>query len=505
MTGKREWGDFQTPVDFAEAVCKLLQQKRHIQPEVVIEPTCGIGNFLKSSLCFDAERYLGIEINAEYCEICRAQLQDTRVEIINDNIFNCSFSDKRQDNTLIIGNPPWVTNSTLSALASENLPQKQNFKGLKGIEAITGASNFDICEYIILKLINDFSNTDSVVAMLCKSSVARNIFQELKRQKINFLSYEVFEFDAKTVFGISASSCLLVLKLTKQNSSPEFGYAYDINNIEQAKYTFGYRGGSFYSHLEAESEDFEGSCCFEWRQGVKHDCSRVMELSCVGEGLQNGLKEKVELEDALLFPLIKSSMFKRPVINAFSKYVLVTQKKVKQDTQYIKTDYPKTWAYLEKYKDKFAGRKSSIYRGAPPFSMFGIGDYSFAQYKVGLSGFYKEPLFSVLYSEDGKPVMTDDTAYFICLPTYAMAYVAMLYLNSAKVRNFLLTIAFLDAKRPYTKKVLARIDFKKVISKVTFEDLQDTEQALGLDKYVTQAMINKFMLLPELQQQEHFS
>lgn len=505
MTGKREWGDFQTPLDFAEVVCKLLKDKRQIKPELIIEPTCGIGNFLKSSLCFDAKKYLGVEINAEYCEMCRAQITDARVEIINDNIFNCSFSEKRQDNTLIIGNPPWVTNSTLSALASENLPQKENFKGLKGIEAITGASNFDICEYIILKLINEFSNTDSVVAMLCKSSVARNVFQELKRRKINFLSCEVFEFDAKTVFDISASSCLLLLKLTKQNSSPEFGYAYDISSLEQIKYTFGYRNGRFYSNLEADSEDFEGSCCFEWRQGVKHDCSKVMEFTCADGILKNGFKEKVDIENNLLFPLIKSSMFKQPVIKTFSKYVLVTQKKVKQDTQYIKTDYPKTWTYLTQYKDKFDGRKSSIYRGAPPFSMFGIGDYSYARYKVGVSGFYKEPLFSVLYSEDAKAVMTDDTAYFICLPTYDMAYVAMLYLNSAQVRKFLLTIAFLDAKRPYTKKILARIDFKKVISKVTFVDLQNTEQALGLKAYVTNAMINEFTLLPELQQQTIFN
>lgn len=42
--------------------------------------------------------------------------------------------------------------------------------------------------------------------------------------------------------------------------------------------------------------------------------------------------------------------------------------------------------------------------------MFGIGDYSFAPYKVALSGFYKKPLFCLLYAS--KPVMTDDTAYF---------------------------------------------------------------------------------------------
>ena len=34
-----------------------------------------------------------------------------------------------------------------------NLPEKENFKRLSGTDAITGASNFDICEYIILKLI----------------------------------------------------------------------------------------------------------------------------------------------------------------------------------------------------------------------------------------------------------------------------------------------------------------------------------------------------------------
>lgn len=97
--------------------------------------------------------------------------------------------------------------------------------------------------------------------------------------------------------------------------------------------------------------------------------------------------------------------------------------------------------------------------------MFGIGDYSYAQYKVGVSGFYKKPLFSVLVSNDNRPVMTDDTSYFICLPTYDTAYTAMLILNSEKVQQFLLTIAFLDAKRPFTKKCLDKLTFIKFSGK----------------------------------------
>ena len=114
---------------------------------------------------------------------------------------------------------------------------------------------------------------------------------------------------------------------------------------------------------------------------------------------------------------------------------------------------------------------------------------------MGVSGFYKQPLFSVLYSDDEKPVMTDDTSYFICFDNYDMAYVAMLLLNSEKVQGFLTSIAFLDAKRPYTKKVLERIDFDKIVASLTFEELTKTEAKLNLSCYVTLSMYDTFKSL----------
>lgn len=90
---------------------------------------------------------------------------------------------------------------------SVNLPEKVNFKGLKGTEALTGASNFDICEYIILKIISALYRTRSTIAMLCKTSVARNVFVEMKRSQIPFNSCNIFEFNAKKVFEINANAC----------------------------------------------------------------------------------------------------------------------------------------------------------------------------------------------------------------------------------------------------------------------------------------------------------
>ncbi|MCI9584978.1 MAG: methyltransferase [Clostridium sp.] len=497
MSGKREYGDYQTPVDFAERVCHYLRDYRHIKPSAVVEPTCGLGSFLKGSLLFNAKEYYGIEINPEYCGICRNSIKDDRVNIINTDFFAFSSRDliKDQSQILVIGNPPWVTNSTLSALGSDNLPVKTNFKGLKGIDAITGESNFDICEFIILQLINEYRDTNTMISMLCKTSVARNVFKELKRNGIAFSFCDILEFNAAKVFGINAGACVLVIQLSAQLITSDICNVYDFECHETVKSQFGYSNGRFYSNLDIDTENFDGHCCFEWRQGVKHDCSKVMELTIHNGTLQNGKKENVQIETDIVFPLMKSSMFKAPVIHRFSRFVIVTQKKAREETKHLEYETPKTWEYLQSHIEWFESRKSSIYRGAPAFSMFGVGNYSYSRYKVGVSGFYKQPLFAVLYSDDGKPVMTDDTSYFICFDNFDMAYVAMLLLNSKKVQRFLTGIAFLDAKRPYTKKVLERIDFDKIAACLSIDDLIQAEQDLDLSDYVTDSMYGEFKKL----------
>lgn len=496
MIGKREYGDYQTPIEFAKNICSYLKNNLHINPSAIIEPTCGIGSLLKSSLIFDAKEYYGIEINPSYCEICKESIIDDKVNIINANFFDFSFKGLVKDDRqiLIIGNPPWVMNSFLSGINSENLPLKENFKKLKGLDALTGSSNFDICEYIILKLINEYKNKNTIIAMICKTSVARNVFEYLKRNEIYFSFFNILEFDSKKIFDINSSACVMVVNLVNKKElsvSSDICRVYDFHEPNTIKSYFGYLNGKLYSNLTVESEDFDGQCCFDWRQGVKHDCSKIMELVCQDNKFKNGLGELVDIEKDIVFPLVKSSNFKSPIINEFSKFVIVTQKRVREDTGYIQHNYPKTWNYLNNNIEFFNKRKSSIYVNSPLFSMFGIGDYSYSEYKVGISGFYKKPLFSLLYSHK-KPVMLDDTSYFICFDEYFNAYVAMLLLNSIKVNKFLTSIAFLDSKRPYTKKLLSRIDFNKIIKNITIDELINTEESLKLEKTVNLSMYEKF-------------
>lgn len=494
-TKQVEFGDYQTPQYFSDLVCDFLLNKKSINPDIVVEPTCGLGNFLESSFIFNAKRYIGIEQNVDYYKKCLTRfMNNENVSIYNASIFDFPLKDKTgTHNVLLIGNPPWVTNSTLSSLNSNNIPQKGNIKGLKGMDALTGASNFDICEFIMLQLITEYQCTNATLAMLCKTSVARNVFQEMHRRKISFEYFDTIEFDSKAVFNINASACLVIIKLHNKRTLPKFSNLYNLKDnkiIEVGSY--GYKQDVFYSNLmTAEDLDFEGLSQFEWRQGVKHDNSKVMELRKIDGKLINGLKEIVEIEEDIVYPLIKSSMIKSPVINVSDRSVIVTQKYVKEETKQLEILVPKTWKYLQKHKASFENRKSSIYRNSPEFSMFGIGDYSYSKYKVCVSGFYKKPLFSLLYSED-KTIMLDDTTYFISFDNYDMAYIAMLCLNSKPVQQFLMNIAFLDAKRPFTKKVLKRIDFRKVVETITTETLVQTEIQLKLSNYITEQMFYNF-------------
>ena len=492
---KKEFGDYQTPALFAESVCNLLHNELQVKPETVIEPTSGLGNFINAALnSFPTiKEIIGLEINAEYCDECIQRISDERVHIVNDNFFTYQIEQHiGNGETLFLGNPPWATNSELNF----NLPEKENFKRLSGTDAITGASNFDICEYIILKLIEKSVDKNVAIAMLCKTSVARNVLLELDRNDTCIDAVKMYNFNTSKVFSISASACMLYIKMSTSNSKCRECEVYDIEEPKLICGRISFQNGKL-SNLNDNVLDLDGKCAIEWRQGVKHDCAGVMELEKEGEHCyKNKNKEEVELEDSLIFPLMKSSLFKKPVINSdFKKYVIVTQKKTREDTDYIEKVAPKTWKYLCERKDAFDSRKSSIYKGAPAFSMFGVGDYSYAEYKVGISGFYKKPLFVLLYNENKKeqPIMVDDTSYFLSFDNYSDAYTCMLLLNSSRVQKFLLSISFQDAKRPYTKKVLQRLDFNKCVQNISFKELVDAEKELALPESITEEMYSSFI------------
>ncbi len=177
------------------------------------------------------------------------------------------------------------------------------------------------------------------------------------------------------------------------------------------------------------------------------------------------------MESEYLYPLLKSSDLFNEANSNPKRAVIVTQKLLGQNTHNLEQAAPQLWSYLIEHKNIFEQRKSSIYDNQPPFAIFGIGDYSFAPYKVGISGFHKKPIFRVIGPVADRPVMLDDTCYFIpCHSPQEAAFFASL-LNDSLCLELINSMIFLDAKRPITKKLLQRVDLVSLFNLVDKQKL----------------------------------
>jgi len=493
---RAEYGDFQTNKDLANKVAKHLA-KREISPEIVIEPTCGKGNFIIASLSnFNTvKKVFGIEIYKPYVWETKFSILDffisnpdcnkPEITITHCSIFDFDFKDISKqfptEKLLIIGNPPWVTNSKLGSLNSSNLPKKSNFKNQNGLDAMTGKGNFDIAEYITLMLLDAFQTHNGYLALLVKNSVVKNIVFDQRDKKYRVSEIEKYCIDSKKEFNVSVEAALVYCQL---NSTPSFECnEFDFYSLEK-RLSFGWLYSKFVSNLADynETKEIDGLCPFEWRQGIKHDCSAIMELERVNGHFVNNQSDEFKLEEDLVYGLLKSSDLKNTVIKSTRKHTIVTQTKVGQETSYIQHLYPETYAYLKKNISNFQARKSSIYKGKPLFSIFGVGDYSFKPFKVAISGLYKTYHFTLVLPQNGKPVMLDDTCYFIGFDKIEYAVYAIILLNSKTTEAFLKSITFSDAKRVFTKDLLMRLDLLNLANVISQTEIDEQIIILN-DKY----------------------
>ncbi len=498
---RKEYGDYQTPSTFTDEICTYINRYFDVNPNVILEPTFGVGNFINSAInSFNKiEKIFGIEINTQYFEIAYKNYLNNILNkekyFYNENIFNFDFNKikvklNKNDKLLIIGNPPWVTNTKLSKLNSSNSPIKCNLKKSNGLDAITGKGNFDIAEYIIIMLLTQFQDYNTTIAMLCKSSIAQNIIKDYKKLNLRIKNMNIVEFNAKKIFNIACDAVLLYI-----NTGEPLVQTCDIYSLANHKKlrTIGWYNKKFVSNIENYQKyiQFDGKCPFIWRQGLKHDCSKIFELTFENNKFFNGNNRYVDIEHNYIYPLFKSSDLKKIIITKNRKSVIVTQKKVNQSTETIKTDAPKLWKYLYINSEIINNRKSIIYKNSPQFSMFGIGDYSFSKYKVAISGFYKEPIFSLINTEN--IAMLDDTCYFLSFDNLIYAQICTILLNSNPVKLFLKSLAFPNAKRPYTKDILMRIDLYEICKYIDYKKLMAFAQILNIKNNITKNDYSEFI------------
>lgn len=467
---KWQYGDFQTPDTLASAVVEVLKRNHKLTPSTIIEPSCGKGAFVRATIDgFKDARILGFDLNQEY--ISEANLSLVKYENIDRvSLEQADFFDLDWDRIifeqsgfiLVIGNPPWVTSSELSILNSQNLPDKSNFQNRRGIEAITGSGNFDISEWMLLRHVDWLSNRNGAIAVLCKYSVARKIMRQIMSQPNPLYIGHIYRVNAKEYFNASVEACLFVLITGDGNSDCELYSGLDSTTPLRV---IGERDGLIVNNVLAyeQSKHLLGqNLRYIWRSGIKHDCAKVMELERIDGGFKNGFNEYIDLEDNYIYPLLKSSDIANSRTEGCRKLVLITQKTIGEETSSIQTIAPKTWKYLCDHQEFLHKRQSSIYRNKPPYSIFGVGNYTFKKWKIAISALYKRLEFRLVSPIEGKVVVFDDTINFLSFDTEGEARFIFSLLTSTPSMTFLDSIIFWDEKRPITIDILKRLSLKAV-------------------------------------------
>jgi hypothetical protein len=474
-----ELGDFQTPSSLARRIVQLLIS-RGVAPRTVVEPTCGRGSFVEASLTgFRAPvSVVAYDVNPDYVRetaaLDRRSSTDGRLACHVANFFVHEWTAtlaSLPEPILVIGNPPWVTASGLGALGGANLPKKSNFQRRRGLDAVTGKSNFDVAEWMLLKLFEAAEGRDVTIAMLVKTSVARRVLSHLWRTGANVQTARMFGFDAAMHFGVAAEACLFFCRVGRPPSI-ECSVA-DLDRPDVELGCVAWRDEALVSDPIAydrhKSLLVSGSSAARsrWRSGVKHDCAAVMELRRTTTGaFVNGTGRRIELEPEYVHPLLKGTDLAHDRVGAVRKWLLITQGKPGDDTSIIATRAPSTWAYLCAHGAELDARRSSIYRGRPRFSVFGVGPYTFAPWKVAISALHKRLVFTTVGPVENRPVVFDDTCYHLACDSEAEARLLTTLLNAECSQELLGALVFWDAKRPITTEILQRLDLERVAARL---------------------------------------
>ena len=462
MSVRDPFGDYPTPAVLAAAVVEVAA--RWVAPATVVEPTCGDGALLRAAAgrFGTGPAYLGFEVDSSRAAAARQVVPEATVR-------QADFYTHPWERTfrqavgplLVVANPPWVT----ARKRGQNLPPAPPAGRSGGPWAGTGG--YDISEPMIVRLVEALAADGSVVAVLAKTGTVRRVLAHMWEQQMPVARAGMWPVDTEKHFGVSTHACLFVCQMERTAAD---GFVCDLwpplgddgGPVGQVGWDRGrlIADPATYQPLR----NLSGRSPRRWRSGIKHDCADVCVLAPSGTGQwRNGAGVTVRLEDSCLFPLLRSSDLIHH--RASTRMMLVTQRTVSDDPARLADGAPHTWAYLNDWAARFDRRRSTVWRNRPRFAMYGVGEYTFGEWKVATSGFVTPPRFRAVGPVGGKPVVFDDTCYFVGCDSQADAEHVAAALNSRPARRWFSARAFSDMKRPVTARLLNDLNLDALVGR----------------------------------------
>jgi len=197
-----------------------------------------------------------------------------------------------------------------------------------------------------------------------------------------------------------------------------------------------------------------GTCTYRIRHGVKDDAKAVY-------AVDEETIERHGLESDHVYPYLKSKHIVKYGLFGHDLQ-LVPQRRVDENNEdEIRRETPATYAYLDAHRDRLLDRGSSWFDGEPFYSLFGIGPYTWAEYKVVWCRLGFKPHFAVVSTVSDslvgdKPVVPGDHCMFVATDDEREAHYLCALLNSAPYQRCLRDISS-GGKASLSKSTVERL------------------------------------------------
>lgn len=506
-------GEFHTPLSVCRTIVRNIGEKK-VQNESFMDPGSGSGTFI--SACIEKKIEKGgdtdlrqvlnnvyaIDLNPisvkstklSYLIAVSDLIQDEGIQDIelpvflkdaleltrNDRIiYRDSIIDLSVDN--LIGNPPYVTWDNLpknvkNAWVDEYV-ERLSLLPKEGADKRLGHANDDISVSYAWVCIHKYLNSNGSATFVMKRDLMKGssgeLFRNMEVGDVNLSLEWVMDFNKLRPFGSDVQVDVATYSMSKSSTTDFPVSCKSIKSNNNSKSDFSSEESILdtlrFDNLELVPIDKRdsssilvdrkigrevlGECEYDIRHGVKGDRKSVFKID----------KDTVnDIENDRVFPFVTSRhVVKFGLFGTPDRYLLPIDKSNENNLEHVKNELPKTYQYLDSHRDELGSRRSSWLSDGEFYNMFGVGDYTWKDYKVCWCRLGYKPHFAV-FSEhkdsllDKKMVVPGDHYMYIPLDNRMPAHYVNGLLNSTPYQEAIAAISS-RGKSSITKSVINRL------------------------------------------------
>ena len=510
-------GEYYTPRGVAELSVGELDVEDY-ESETFLDPGCGSGIFLSASI--DAKReqladtlppaelvetitdtVYGIDLNPVAVKSAKlsyllallpvleeADIDDLELPVFLTDALRLTREDRIEfdGDSLdlgvdhLIGNPPWITWGNLSESVRdawrERYVDELNLLPHRGVERRLGHANDDISVSFVWVCIHRYLAEGGDASFVLKRDImkgpAGRLFRTQQVGSRPVCVRHVHDFNRLRPFGddVGVHSAIYTLDA---DLDPEFPVETDswkrgeekpsFATVEALRETLRHEEtgmvpvdeddpSSSWVRADAESRAL-GECDQEIRHGLKDDAKAVYSIDP---------EQLDELEHDHVYPYIRSKHVVKYGLFGHDRHLVPIRKANQDNETELQNNCPKTYDYLESNREALEDRSSTWLESGTFYNVFGLGEYTWAEYKVVWCRLGFKPHFAVVSTVDDeelgeKTVVPGDHFMFISTDDQYEAHFLCALLNSSVYQKSIEGIAS-EGKSSLSKSVISKLE-----------------------------------------------